>query len=185
MAHRLCNTDLTDEAVAISGPDVRPPIWIESLHVVDSELFHYIEYQLLHMRQSFEQILQFLQSHGVHISQQTMFDLIEQIIQLANLLIDHLSTPGSEPINGTDEVDRAIRRLCRGVGMHMPEEGPAHLGDARQAIQSLSSALLRLAMGKPRSPRVKVEAPLFPASVVGLNLRYQRIDQGLFCRVIR
>ena len=120
------------------------PIWIESLNVMGSELFNYIEYQLLHMQKSSEQILRFLQSHSVHISRQTMFDLIEQIIQLANLLIDHLSAPGSEPINGTDEVDRAIRRLARGVGMLMPVEGPVHLGDARQATQSLSSAMSRL-----------------------------------------
>jgi hypothetical protein len=69
---------------------------------------------------------------------------------MVNLIIEHLSEPGSQATNGTEEVDRAIRRLARGVGLSMPERGeePTQPASTTEVIQSLSQAMSKLAMGR-------------------------------------
>jgi hypothetical protein len=58
--------------------------------------------------------------------------------------------PHHRTTNGTEEVDRAIRRLAREVGLSMPErgEGPTQPASTTEVIQSLSQAMSKLAMGR-------------------------------------
>ena len=44
MAHQLCSLHLNIQFPQIRPPDVRPPAWIASLNITDSETFHYMEY---------------------------------------------------------------------------------------------------------------------------------------------